>query len=66
MGYVPPSGWIQTRAGDEADAAVTRFHTSRECPRIDARDQVRPVDKPYSAARCSLCARETATAPAMA
>ena len=59
MGYVPPSGWIEARAGGEGAGAVIRFHTSRGCPRIIAQVQVRLVDKPYSAARCSPCARDT-------
>jgi hypothetical protein len=57
MAYVPPNGWIQTRI--DGDATVIKFHTRSDCARIRAGDALRQVDKPYSAARCSLCADAT-------
>jgi hypothetical protein len=33
------------------------FHTKVDCTRIRNPDQLRKVDKPYDASRCSSCAR---------
>jgi hypothetical protein len=57
MPYVPPAGWIETlSAYDELGAHRTRFHQSIQCPRIRVPETLRPVDRPYSAVRCTLCA----------
>jgi hypothetical protein len=60
MPYSPPSGWVETRSlADDSDAPVhVRFHTRSDCPRIGDAGSLRQVDKPYSAARCALCASE--------
>jgi hypothetical protein len=59
MPYSPPSGWVGTRpqADDSAPSRV-RFHARPDCPRIEDRDDLRRVDKPYSAIRCALCASD--------
>ena len=57
MPYQPPSGWIETVSNyDESGEARSRFHQRRDCPRIHQPDSLRPVDRPYSAPRCNLCA----------
>jgi hypothetical protein len=57
MTYAPPSGWIETVSGyDESGAERTRFHRRSDCPRIREPDTLRPVDRPYSSPRCTLCA----------
>ena len=64
MPYVPPSGWIETlSAYDEFGAHRTRFHESNQCPRIRGPETLRPVDRPYSATRCSLCAPDAQSRP---
>lgn len=55
MAYVPPSGWVETRPTSEDEPLAAKFHTRQDCPRIQV-GPLRPVDRPYSAARCSLCA----------
>jgi hypothetical protein len=63
MPYSPPSGWIENRPPDtEDDAIFSRFHTRPDCPRIATADDLRKVDKPYSATRCMLCANELVSA----
>ncbi|MGZ4589795.1 MAG: hypothetical protein ACXV3C_00315 [Actinomycetes bacterium] len=59
MGYVPPSGWVETRPTAEGEPVAARFHTRPDCPRLQG-GELRQVDKPYSAARCPLCANEVA------
>jgi hypothetical protein len=50
--YTPPAVWVETldprRPGNDAKG---RFHTRDTCEHIDHPDRLRPVDKPYSAAR---------------
>ena len=61
MAYVPPSGWVEVlQPGEHAARVIAKFHSNLECPRIHDRDNVRKVDKPYSAVRCTLCASEVA------
>ena len=59
MAYLPPSGWVETRPTAEGEPVAARFHTRRDCPRLLG-GALRQVDKPYSAARCPLCANEVA------
>jgi hypothetical protein len=40
----------------EADRHLAVFHTSKTCARIKDPMALRRVDKPYSAARCNVCA----------
>jgi len=58
--YQPPSGWVESRPhepGADGEArSFGRFHTTPDCPRIRNAQGLRPVDRPYSAARCSACA----------
>jgi len=61
MTYVPPSGWVETRtAAVEGSPITARFHIRRDCVRIEG-GALRQVDKPYSAARCPLCAGDTSS-----
>lgn len=55
MPYVPPAGWVEPVYEDDS-GRHTRFHTRPDCPRIKARDQLRQVERPYSAQRCGGCA----------
>ena len=54
MTYKPPTGWVEDFT-DEV-GVHGRFHTRVDCPRIRRPDRLRPVDRPYSAARCPGCA----------
>jgi hypothetical protein len=56
--YEPPSGFVEPYGGGDSDdaAATSRFHTRDDCPRIRDPTALRPVDRPYSAARCGGCA----------
>ena len=58
MPYSPPDGWIELLEAKslEADSQLGVFHTRNDCPRIGSADQLRQVDKPYSARRCPGCA----------
>jgi hypothetical protein len=59
MPYSPPSGWVETRPQvDDDDPLYVRFHARPDCPRIGEPSELRRVDKPYSATRCTLCASE--------
>jgi hypothetical protein len=62
VGYTSPSGWIEalSRPDLEADSNLGVFHTRTDCERIKRSDQLRAVDRPWSARRCSLCATEAA------
>ena len=55
MPYTPPAGWIEalepSNAGEESNKG--RFHTRDTCEHIEHPDRLRPVDKPYSAIRCT-------------
>ena len=55
MSYAPPRGWIEPAYQDDSGVHI-RFHARRDCPRIKQRDQLRAVDRPFSAHRCSGCA----------
>jgi hypothetical protein len=59
MPYEPPAGWVEpfTPAPDEPVATHERFHTRRDCSLIRPVAELRQVDRPYSAARCSRCAK---------
>ena len=59
MTYAPPAGWVEPvpqKAG-EPERNLALFHTTDSCSRINDPLALRRVDKPYSAARCSSCAR---------
>jgi hypothetical protein len=56
MGYTPPSGWVEPLGDGEPASAAQRFHSRPDCPRIRHPEQLREVDRPYSAARCPGCA----------
>jgi hypothetical protein len=56
MSYTPPNGWVEPFGDDDAESTSQRFHTRRDCPRIRHPEQLREVDRPYSAARCPGCA----------
>jgi hypothetical protein len=57
MGYLPPAGFVEPRRDDlDGPGAATRFHARADCPRVLHPDLLRPVDRPYSAARCPGCA----------
>jgi hypothetical protein len=58
MVYSPPSGFVEPYSDPDPQAPLQRFHTRPDCPRIRNRDQLRPVDRPYSAVRCTGCADE--------
>jgi hypothetical protein len=53
---VPPSGWIEEHTDETG--RTTRFHARTDCPRIREPEQLRAVDRPYSATRCLGCADE--------
>ena len=61
MGYTPPSGWVEELSPPSTASYVQRstFHARDDCPRIRMSLALRAVDRPYSAARCSLCAAYT-------
>lgn len=58
MPYSPPSGFLERRddPSDEMSRVTERFHTTADCPRIQAPENLVPVQRPYSAPRCSFCA----------
>lgn len=58
MPYQPPSGFVEPWDDDDVEdaAARLRFHTRDDCPRVRHPEALRPVDRPYSAARCGGCA----------
>lgn len=60
MTYEPPPGWVEpmTTAPNEDVTTHARFHTRRDCSLIRPDAELRRVDRPYSAARCSRCAKE--------
>ena len=58
MPYSPPSGWVETRLQENDAPTYVRFHARPDCPRIGESGNLRKVDKPYSATRCTLCASE--------
>jgi len=55
--YEPPSGWLEEYAIDPEASYVIRqrFHIRRDCPRIRPESELRPVDRPYTAVRCTAC-----------
>ena len=56
MAYTPPGGWVDEY---EDEAGIhSRFHARTDCPRIRHPEQLRQVDRPYSASRCPGCADE--------
>ena len=58
MSYESPAGWIEDKVRDpeEPDNKLGVFHTRQDCPRIRDIEALRPVERPYSAARCPVCA----------
>ncbi len=56
MGYAAPKGFIEELPRSEAGSQHSTFHLRRDCPRIKDQQQLRAVQRPYSAARCRLCA----------
>jgi hypothetical protein len=59
MTYAPPAGWVEPvpQKDGEPERNLALFHTTDSCSRINDPLALRRVDKPYSAARCSTCAR---------
>ena len=58
MTYEPPPGWteaVPTKPG-EPERNLSVFHAKSTCARIHDPRNLKRVDKPYSAARCSACA----------
>ena len=65
MTYEPPAGWSEAllpKPG-QPDQHLGVFHTSRTFRRIVDTQNLRRVDKPYSAARCHVCAADESTRP---
>ena len=56
MSYTPPDGWVEDFTG--GGVTLGRFQARTDCPRIRKPDQLRQVDRPYSALRCPGCADE--------
>jgi len=56
--YEPPSGWVEELSDEEPGRL--RFHTSDRCRLIRDTARLMAVDKPYSATRCTACARPEA------
>jgi hypothetical protein len=56
MAYTPPGGWVDVY--EDEGGVHSRFHARTDCPRIRQPDQLRQVDRPYSASRCPGCADE--------
>lgn len=56
--YVPPAGWTEDFRGDTWGRIRASFHRRRDCVRIRDAADLREVDKPYDATRCSHCARD--------
>jgi len=59
MPYQPPAGWVEPLTTTAQDPVATheRFHIRRDCSLIRPAADLRDVDRPYSAARCSRCAQ---------
>jgi len=55
--YTPPAGWIEQLSASEARAQAQRFHLRPNCPAIVKGAVLGTSDKPYSAARCPVCAK---------
>ena len=58
MNYAAPKGWIEVLPRSGEGSQHSTFHLRRDCDRIKDRDQLREVDRPYSAARCRGCAHQ--------
>ena len=56
MAYAAPTGWIEELARPEGGSLHSIFHLRQDCPRIKDAEQMRAVERPYSASRCRLCA----------
>lgn len=58
--YTPPAGWVEPKATRDGEGhnPLGVFHSRNDCRNIRRSDQLRAVEKPYSAARCMLCASE--------
>ena len=56
MAYTPPRGWVEDYTDETGRKG--RFHSRTDCPRIREPEQLRAVDRPYSATRCPGCADE--------
>ena len=59
MSYESPAGWIEDKRRDpeEPDNKLGVFHARQDCPRIRDVQMLRAVERPYSAARCPVCAK---------
>jgi hypothetical protein len=58
MPYSAPSGWVEDHQVSRAGDRHGTFHTKIDCPRIQDLHRLRQVERPYSAARCRLCAEQ--------
>ncbi len=57
MVYAPPAGFVEPQRADlDGPGLARRFHRRADCPRVRHPDQLLPVDRPYTAARCRECA----------
>ena len=64
MTYAPPSGFAETLPTTADGPIRVRFHARSDCPRVRGRQEdLRLVDRPYSAVRCPLCAPDTGSRP---
>ena len=56
MNYAAPKGWIEVLPRSGEGSQHSTFHLRQVCERIKDPDRLREVDRPYSAARCRVCA----------
>jgi len=57
MSYEPPAGWVESVDQQYGNPLVYGlFHLRQDCERIRHPERLRETDKPYSAARCHICA----------
>lgn len=57
MSYTPPSGWIDPGTAQEDKPRRAFFHVRDDCVRVPAGAVLRRSWKPFSANRCTACAR---------
>jgi hypothetical protein len=57
MPYTPPSGWIESPQDVQDKPRKSFFHTRRDCARVIDSAALRPTSRPFSATRCTACAR---------
>ncbi len=63
MTYLPPIGWVEPRSTTDTTSNQHTmpygfFHTRPDCQHVRRTELLRPVDRPYTAARCPACARD--------